>query len=252
VRTLLIIVTLIALEITARADESAEMLFTEAQAAYDQHDYATAIAKWQESYRLSGANDLIFNIAQAMRLSGDCRGAITSYQRFSEIDHSDQAAIARGFVRELEVWCPEAATPPVDVPVGTTVEAPKPFGASTGVLTGTSTTAPRSRARDRNLEIAGLAAGGAGLAAIAAGLGLGHHGAVLGDEVTAACQTSCYWATEKTVDAAGRRDVAIGYAIDEIGVATVIGGGIAYYLGVRRGSIEPRDSGAVVSWRGAW
>jgi hypothetical protein len=257
VRALVVIAAIIALGSAARADSTPEQLFTEAQAAYDQRDYATAIAKWQESYRLSGATDLIFNIAQAMRLSGDCRGAITNYRRFVEVarvDQADQVAMAKDFVRELESWCHDPSPPPSVVnKVTIDPKALESIAAQVGQpLLEQARREEEAHRRSRRLKIAGLGLGGVGLAAIAAGVSLGHHGAVLGDEVTAACQTSCNWTTEKSTDAAGRSDVAIGYAIDGVGAAAVIGGGIAYYLGIRGGGVEPREGGAIVSWRGAW
>lgn len=256
-RALVVIAAVVALGSTARADSTPELLFTEAQAAYDQRDYATAIAKWQKSYRLSGATDLIFNIAQAMRLSGDCRGAITSYRRFVEvarIDQADQVAMAKDFVRELESWCRDPSPPPSVVnKVTIDPKAPESITAQIGQpLLEQARREEEAHRRSRRLKIAGLGLGGVGLATIAAGVGLGHHGAVLGDEVTTACQISCNWAAEKSTDAAGRRDVAIGYAIDGLGAAAVVGGGIAYYLGIRGGVVEPREGGVIVSWRGAW
>lgn len=258
VRALVVIAAVVALGSTARADSTPEQLFTEAQAAYDQRDYATAIAKWQESYRLSGASDLIFNIAQAMRLSGDCRGAITNYRRFVEvarIDQADQVAMAKDFMHELESWCREPPPPPPVVnKVTIDPKALESIAAQVGqpLLEQARREEEVLHRRSRRLKIAGLGLGGAGLAAIAAGVALGHHGAVLGDEVTTACQISCNWAAEKSTDAAGRRDVAAGYAMDGLGAAAAIGGGIAYYLGIRGGSIEPREGGAVVSLRRVW
>jgi hypothetical protein len=257
VRIPLIIATLIALGSTARADSTPEQLFTEAQAAYDQHDYATAVVKWQESYRLSGEGELLFDIAQAMRLSGDCHGAIASYRRFVEvarIDQADQAAMAKDFMRELERWCREPPPPPVVNKVTIDPKALESITAQVGqpLLEQARREEEVLHRRSRRLKIAGLGLGGAGLAAITAGVALGHHGAVLGDEVTTACQTSCNWTAEKSTDAAGRRDVAIGYAIDGLGAAAVIGGGIAYYLGIRGGVVEPREGGAVVSLRRVW
>jgi hypothetical protein len=257
VRVLVVIAAVVALGSTARADSTPEQLFAEAQAAYDQHDYATAVVKWQESYRLSGEGELLFDVAQAMRLSGDCRGAIASYRRFIEvarIDQADQVAMAKDFVRELESWCRDPSPPP-SVVNKVTIDPKALESIATQVgqpLLEQARREEEALRRSRRLKIAGLGLGGAGLAAIAAGVSLGHHGAVLGDEVTAACQTSCNWTAEKSTDAAGRRDVAIGYAIDGLGVAAVIGGGIAYYLGIRGGVVEPREGGAVVSLRGSW
>jgi hypothetical protein len=53
---------------TVRARE----LYLEGKRNYDLADYPRAIAAWKESYTLSGAPMLLFNIGQAYRLAGDC------------------------------------------------------------------------------------------------------------------------------------------------------------------------------------
>ena len=233
------IVAITALETIAFAQPSAEDLYTEGQAAYDSADYATAVAKWQASYDLSKEPVLLFNLAQAKRLSGDCAGAIATYRRFVSIDAdptSEQHKLAGDLVRELEGTCPSQKT--------TVVVPPKIVDR------------PNERERSaRTWKIAGLVTSGAGVVVFAVGLGLGHHGASVGAEITAECETSCDWTALKDKDARGRSAVAIGKALDAVGVAAIAGGAIFYYLGVRQETLTLAPApggGGVISWSGSW
>lgn len=249
---LIITLALVALKTPANAQPSAEDLYAEGQAAYDRADYTTAITKWQASYDLSKETGLLFNLAQAKRLAGDCVGAMTTYRRFDTADAdatSDQHKLAKDFMRELDGKCPEkpAALPPK------IVADPK--------LDGRLNLDPRLTDHEsggrsgRSWKIAGVVTGGVGVVTIAIGLGLGHHGAAIGDEITAACATSCDWAALKDKEARGKREVTIGKTLDVVGVAAIAGGALFYYLGVRQESLAiapARGGGGVMSWSGSW
>jgi tetratricopeptide (TPR) repeat protein len=256
-----LIVALCLLHHAAHAD-SAEDLYTQGQGAYDSGDFKTAVARWQAAYDLSKESGLLFNLAQAQRLSGDCAGALATYERFIVADTdptSEQHKLAVDFLHELEGTCPAkpptiATTSLITHPVNTKPPIKTPFDE------GRNAAPPRDRVEappaGRSWRIAGLVTGGVGVAALAAGLGFGHHGATIGNEITTACRTSCDWASLKDKDARGARDVTIGNALDVVGVAAIVGGAAFYYLGVRRDNealaITPTGNGAVVSWNGSW
>jgi hypothetical protein len=245
-RASLVIVTIAALRMTAAAAPSAEDLYAEGQAAYDRADYATAIARWRESYAVSAAPGLLFNLAQAQRLSGDCPGALSTYRRFLASDPdpaSEQHRLAEDLATELDAACDERPPTPPRI---------EPPGSVPALLSRRDDRPPRS---GRGRRIAGLATGGAGLALLAAGLVLGHHGTALGAEVTRACAAGCDWSGQRETDAAGRRDVLVGRALDAVGAAAIVGGAILYYVGTRETlGVAPRPGGdgAVVTWGGSW
>lgn len=247
---LIVALALAALETTASAQPSAEDLYAEGQAAYDRADYTTAITKWQASYDLSKEAGLLFNLAQAKRLAGDCTGAIATYRRFDTMDAdaaSDQHKLAKDFMRELEGTCSQ------QLPIVTTPLKTEPSLAN-GPRVAPRLDGPESD-RGRTWKIAGVVTSGVGVVTLAVGLGLGHHGATIGDEITAACTTSCDWATLKDKEARGKRAVAIGKALDVVGVAAVAGGAVFYYLGMRQETLTVAPApggGGVVSWSGAW
>jgi hypothetical protein len=235
----MLIVAIIALETAAFAQPSAEALYTEGKAAYDRADFATAVTKWQASYDLSKESALLFNLAQAKRLAGDCTGALATYRRFVETDAApmpEQHKLAKDLTRELEGTCPEQKPVVIQPPK---VDRP---------------TFLNDRQSDRTWKIAGFVTGGVGVVTIAIGLGLGHHGSSVGDEITAACATSCDWTALKDKDARGKREVTIAKVLDVAGVAAIAGGAVFYYLGIRQETLTlvPAPGGGVVSWSGSW
>ena len=240
----LIIALIVALEATAFAQSSAEDLYTQGQAAYDRADFTTAVAKWQAAYDLSKESGLLFNLAQAKRLSDDCIGAIATYRRFVALDvdkTSEQHKLASDLTRELEGTCPKPKAVAIQLPevISRTRNDRVPDEAESG----------------RSWKIAGLVTSGVGVVTIAVGLGLGRHGASIGEEITAACATSCDWDAQKAKDARGRREVTIGKVLDVAGLAAVTSGAVLYYLGVRQETLTIRlapGSGGVLSWSGSW
>lgn len=219
-KTLLI---LVALESVATAAPTAQSLYLEGQKAYDHGDYSEALAAWEASYQLSGMSPLLFNIAQAQRRAGDCAGAVATYRKFIAIDPtSDQGVLAAGLARELEPTC------------------------------GTEIIRREHKDDGRALRIVSIATGGAGVAMLAIGLGLGHHAAGLASGVTNACAVSCDWGAQKLNDQAGRRDAAIGYALDGVGIAAIAAGALMYKFSGRHVIVAPKENGAVVSMGGAW
>ena len=251
-----LIVMTVALESAAFAQPIAEDLYAEGQASYDQADYKAAVGTWQAAYDLSKESDLLFNLAQAKRLLGDCAGAIAAYRRFVADDPDSTSAqhkLAKDLARELEGTCPAQKLAVILLPK--IVDEPTLDGALT--LDTRLNDREYDRARSgRTWKIAGLVTGGVGVVTIAVGLGLGHHGTSVGDEITAACTTSCDWAALKDKDARGRRDVAIGKALDVVGVAAIAGGAIFYYLGTRQETLTvapaPVGGGGVLLWSGSW
>lgn len=241
-RYVLIAVALVALEAAATADPTPttpEDLYAAGQVAYAHGDFPAAIERWQAAYQLSGESVLLFNLAQALRLSGDCAKALSTYKRFVADETTDptseQHALAEDFVRELEPTCGERLSPHA-LPANA-----RPH---------------EDRRSGRTLKVTGFVTGSAGAAAIVTGLLFGRRARTLGEEVTRACAVSCDWSVQKAKDAAGRSDAAIGYGFDALGAAAIAGGAILYYLGDRRSVVtvtpRSREGGAVVSWNGSW
>lgn len=56
--------------------------YREGKQAYAEGDYETAAARFADAYLLSDDPTYLFNLAQAQRLDGDCRGAYRSYREY--------------------------------------------------------------------------------------------------------------------------------------------------------------------------
>jgi len=232
----------------AWADETseAEKRYLEGQAAYDRGDYSSAVIAWRESYRLSGEAELLYDLAQALRLAGQTCDAFTTYQKFLAVGDSDKVPMAQGFAKELTPKCaPEAQVTP---PPPNIVFAPPVFASP-------SFATPRRTSRSNKLI--GLAVVGGGLALVVTSTYFGHEASLLGNQVTTACRVSCSWTTEKSVEARGQRDetfewVTLGTGAIALGIGTWL-----TYEGVmqdQRLSIAatPVRGGAAVTWSRPW
>jgi tetratricopeptide (TPR) repeat protein len=242
---------IVALEGPAFAEPSAEELFAQGKTSFDARDYASAVAKWNESYRLSKEPELLYMIGQALENDGRCAEALATYRRFVKLaPDSGRRPRADKFVRELTPKCDAANAAPHENQQST--ENPNARRGSVLVEHDNDT-------HPSGLKIAGLAVVGAGVVSIATGLYFGHRASSLGEEVTNACAppTGCNWALYGSKDAEGRRAETKQYVFAGIGAVAIIGGGVMYYLASQEQrpapfAITPRSDGAVIAWSGSW
>jgi tetratricopeptide (TPR) repeat protein len=229
----------------------AEQLYRDGQAAYDQTRYDDAIAAWERSYEVSHLAALHYNIAQAYRLRahpGDCATARRYYQTFVQsTEPSPQRELAQKYLADLSV-CAASAAPNVFSGADHQKDAPLDTGAS-----------PQDRLRTRKLEAAALGVGGVAL--LVTGMYFGHHASALSADVSQACSMPampCQWSLEMSADSAGRRDAALGWTFDALGVASLLGGAALYWFGVHNTEVQvstelhSRTGAAVFVWSGRW
>lgn len=96
----------------ARADEPlrpeqipqrARELVDRGRAAHDAGNYTAAIAAFKEAYVLAPSPGLLFNLAQAYRLAGNCDEAAWMYRRFLDTNPSpDRRTIAESHLQSVE------------------------------------------------------------------------------------------------------------------------------------------------------
>lgn len=231
-RFVVVIVVLVVFLRCVQAAPSAEDDFNAGEVAYHQGNYALAVERYEEAYRLSREPALLYNVAQAYRLAGDCEHALSSYRQFIAADPaSERRRLADELIGELD---PKCGRPTPSSPVAQ----------------------PLKNNAARRLEIGGLATSGAGAALAITGLLYGRRASTLGDEVSAACSPSCDWSEQRSKEATGRRDATIGYTLDAIGVAAIVTGAVMYYIGSRESGVTlaPRmqDGGMSVTWSTHW
>lgn len=87
--------------------EQAKKVYSEALAAMDAKDYATATAKFEEAYRLAPDKHAFnYNIASAAELAGDCRKATNHYKMFLDLVPKHEArGSAKKTLEKLQTSC---------------------------------------------------------------------------------------------------------------------------------------------------
>lgn len=146
---------------TAGADPAREH-YERGLAKYNLAEFDDAIAEFKQSYEISKAPRLLFNIAQAFRLKKDYESALYFYHSYLRADGNppnldDVEARIGEMERALDAQRAPGATAPLP-PVSTTAPAPA--------------SAVETHARRRPMTIAGASVGGFGVVLCAVGGGL--------------------------------------------------------------------------------
>lgn len=190
-------------------------------AHYHAKDYEPAIREFAAGYELDPRPEFLFAMAQAERLSGDCRSAIVLYRRFLAEDPPAQAGqAATENIERCEValdsspsLTAEPASPPPDAAAPT--RGPPPAG---------DPRADADAAWYRDPVGASLLAGAAASAAI----GLGFWVASSDDEAAARAATSYGTYDDRLASARTKRAVALaGFGA---GAALAAGAALHYLL----------------------
>jgi tetratricopeptide (TPR) repeat protein len=248
----------------------AKALYVDGKRYYDTGDYSHAIESWKSAYVASAAPMLLFNIAQAYRLSGDCPMALKIYASYEReavtISNRDELAVAKSrCVREPTATNPppESIPPPESV-VPPTVVAVAPIagpgGADVVDLDGPALPMPRAiegaaARRARNLRWAGIGTGAVGVALLATSLIYGIRANDRAAQVEAA--RGEWTAAEQSLERAGKSAHTTSVVTALLGGVALIGAGSLYYVGR---TSEPRPAltisvsryHAEVLWRAAF
>ncbi len=199
----------------------ARALAQQGQALHASGDYAGAIAAFQAAYSIAPAPALLFNIAQAYRMSNDCDDAVLMYRRFLASDPDPTTAeVARGHLATVERCAhPESASqlvrPPAEIHV---VVPPPPLVVHREPL-------PAFEAH-RGIEI-GLGVVGVASLGVALLYGVDAHAAA--SEVNAGYARGAAWKDLAPADARGKHDERAA-ALFGIGGVLAIGGAIGVHF----------------------
>jgi len=231
---------------TARGQAAAEptaapATFKEALAAYDAGRYADASKLFERVYRETHEPALLFNIAQASRLMGDCARAVAYYGRFvADAPASADRPRAEFWIADLGD-CRAAMPPPTPTTAPPPAAAPTP-AAIAPVAVPSAPPAPPSLAPPAPLVGVTTRPAGAARAArrsplpgvllLAASAVLGGVGGVLashassdGDQITRLFQNGGkYDDAAAAVDREGRRDATWAVVSFSAAVALAVAG----------------------------
>jgi len=226
----------------------ARALADRGRAAHDARDYSGAIAAFTEAYALAPAAGLLFNLAQAYRLKGNCDDASLMYRRYLATGPSEDARV----LAELHLAAVERCNKKIDVTANAYVAAlrlpPSPIETRRETKL-----EDRPHARTAEKIGVGLAIAG-GAALLAAGYyGLEAHEAA--SEVEKRYANGEKWRNLAALDAEGDRAASIAKVSLTVGAAAVLAGATVLVIDHRRSKralkIEPVSGGARIgmSWR---
>ena len=228
----------------------ARTLADRGRAYHNAGDYGNAIIAFKEAYVMAPSPGLLFNLAQAYRLQGNCDDAALMYRRYLATDPGDEGrAIAEGHLNTVQ-RCAQKAS------LGIPQDPNSPLVIKTDRESGSlfATATPPRRARLQKDIGLGLTIGGS----IALGIGAFYwnRAADAQDAVEAGYERGAKWKELEEIDARGR-DSSRMAKIFGIGGGVAVATGVTLYLLGRRAeqiapiAVAPAKRGATVnvSWR---
>ena len=244
-------------QIPAKAKE----LATRGRVYHDAGDYGMAIAAFKEAYVLAPSPGLLFNIAQAYRLAGNCDEAAWMYRRYLD---TNPTGTNRDLAEQHLVTVEKCGSGGLRMAVIQPKQAPKvpsPQGAALGASLGMAAAgsdgeAPQvdSPSLDRAYKYKryGIVTGVAGGAAL---VGAGIFALQARDASTTVenkYKKGGKWEDVKADDERGKRDATIAKILGVSGGVAVASGAILYALGRHYESdkqitVMPTSTGAQVS-----
>ncbi len=229
----------------------ARTLADRGRVAHDSRDYAGAIAAFTEAYALAPAPGLLFNLAQAYRLRGNCDDAALMYRRFLATNPPDDARLlAESHLSTVE-RC-QARSTAIDPRLAVrAVPAALPRSMSASIRKRDQPTTHRRSAQTAGL---GLAIGGGAALLVAGYYGLEARDA--SNDVERRYAAGEKWKTLAARDAEGDRAASIAKVTLGIGAAAAVAAAAALVIDHRMQRskslhVEPVSGGARVNvrWR---
>jgi tetratricopeptide (TPR) repeat protein len=268
--------------------ERARLLHEEGLRHYAAGQYGRAISAYRKAYALVPAPGILFNLAQAYRLRGDCRRAYRAYRNFLRVAPSSaEAALAREHSRGLRACAqkaelardpnavddatpepapaptpavpaptPQVTAPPVEPAPAPPEAAPAPAPVDAGPAV------PPQDGQNKKLLGLGIGAAGVVLSVVGVYYGVKAHGEASDLDDFFADGGAWTPALAEQEDALGRhRTLSLGFGL--VGAAAVGTGAVLYWLGHRESrvltgadqgpvAVAPQADGAMVVWRGAF
>jgi tetratricopeptide (TPR) repeat protein len=234
---------------TSPQQATAKRLVSAGNAAFEKKSYREAIELYQQAYALIPHPVLIFNIAQAQRLAGQLDEAARSYERYLAADPAGiAAASARPNLAHLRAARPAdpdrapSSPSPGDAPQVREREQLAPITAEASRAPASVASSPAQRGTParpgRPLRIAGVAAGGVGLACVGAAVAFGLRvRAIQEEQIVERYDKDLPYDHERL--RIGRLAERNQYIAAALAGTFVVGGAALYWAGGRRGRAAP-------------
>lgn len=212
----------------------ARALADRGRALHDAGDYANAIAAFTQAYAMAPSPALLFNLAQAYRLQGNCDDAALMYRRYLATGPSSQGrALAETHLATVERCMHKLALHiPIETGIASLVVPPPPEALA--AATTTVTRPSRTAQLEKDLGI-GLALGGGVALAVAGYYAVQAHDAA--DDVAAAYARRANWKDVAPLDARGRTAARTAQLFGTGGALGIAGGVVMYVIG--RHTVHP-------------
>jgi tetratricopeptide (TPR) repeat protein len=208
---------------SSKVPVKARVLAERGRAFHDAGDYSRAIAAFTQAYVIAPSPALLFNLAQAYRLRGNCDDAALMYRRYLATNPNPEGrALAETHLASVESCLQKLG---LHIPAETTT-------ASVAVLPLPDLLAKPVPAPSHTAQIEkgigiGLMLGGSVALALATYYGVQAHDAA--NEVEAAYARRAMWKDIAPIDARGKA-AATHAQISVVGGALGIAGGVVMYL----------------------
>jgi len=224
----------------------ARALAIQGRAFHDAGDYGNAIIAFKEAYVMAPSAGLLFNLAQAYRLAGNCDDAALMYRRYIATGPSVEGrTIAEGHLETVERCTHKASLGiPQDPGVPVVIKTDR----ASGSLFATAPQAGRARL-EKTIGL-GLVIGGGVALGIATYYGFEARSSAA--EVEKGYAMGAKWKDLEDIDARGEHAATLAKVFG-IGGGVAVAGGVALYLLGRRTeqmapiAIAPTKQGATVS-----
>jgi hypothetical protein len=237
--------------------EHAQELYREGLALTARAEYARAIEVFEQGYRLSRLPGFLFNLAQAHRLAGHCAPAARVYREFlATHPGAEERALAETHLGTLGT-CAEATPPgPPSAKALGGAEPTSPTPAVAAARENPPVSSSTSRA-GRNKRMAGLFTATGGLALLGVSLYAGYRASDAAERVDAHyAKDDPVWSSDiADVEASGQAWNTAAISVGIAAGASLLTGGVLYYLGWRESkersrpvSLRPLDHGMALAW----
>jgi hypothetical protein len=244
---LLSTIVLLASASDARGDAAADAdkHVAAAKAAFAEERYPDAIAEFRAAHALRPDPKLVYSIAQAQRLAGDCRGAIVSYEEFlatkpdAKLSEYSEANIAQ--CKKVIASQPEPVVEPTPPPVEPAPVEPTP----TPIL---EPSPPPEGGRPWYRDWVGNALVIGGVAGIAVGATFYVSGRNAAGKVNDASDHQSFLDAREAASSALTKQ-RIGLVAAGVGVGLVVGGVLHYKMSGKREvrvTAVPTNGGAAI------
>jgi tetratricopeptide (TPR) repeat protein len=243
-------------KIPAKAKE----LATRGRVYHDAGDYQAAVAAFKEAYVLAPSPGLLFNIAQAYRLAGNCDEAAWMYRRFLDTNPTGtNRDLAHQHLSVVEK-CGSGGLRMMVIPPKLAVKVPDPQGAALGASLGVAVAGGDETGlhdvvqndRARTYKRYGIVVGAAGGAALVGAGILALQARDAAQSVEEKYKKGGKWEDVREDDARGKRNATYAKVLGVGGGVAVASGVILYAIGRhyetdKQITVTPTGSGAQVS-----